>query len=61
MQALGLLGRSNASYFALPPEIVNASISFFESELLSPGTAWVRALSLEVCANLELVIALSLA
>ena len=48
-QALGLLGRSNATFFALPANIVNESLSFFENELLSSGTSWVRALSLEVC------------
>lgn len=50
-QALGFLGR-NAS-FALPPRVVNASLAFFARELLAPGDAWVRALSLAdpLCAN----------
>lgn len=47
-QALGLLGRSNESFYALPAAVADASIEFFSNELLSQGTAWVRALSLEV-------------
>jgi hypothetical protein len=50
-QALGYLGR-NASY-SLPASVANASIEFFWAEMLSEGTAWVRALSLDdpQCAN----------
>jgi len=50
-QALALLGRNESLY--LPSSIANASVAFFTRELLSPGTAWVRALSLDdpLCAN----------
>jgi hypothetical protein len=50
-QALGLLGR-NASV-AVPPAVAAASVEFFHRELLAPGDAWVRALSLSdgLCAN----------
>ena len=44
-QALGFLGRVDAP--ALPASVANMSVAFFERELLSPGTAWVRALSLD--------------
>ena len=52
-QALGLMARDEALAASLPPNVVNASLAFFASELLSQGTQWVRALSLQdpLCAN----------
>jgi hypothetical protein len=52
-QAVGYVGRNTSSAFTFPPNVVNGSLSFFWSEMLSNGTAWVRALSLEdpQCAN----------
>ena len=51
-QALGLLGRGAAAGL-LPADVANASTAFFARELLPPGAAWVRALSLAdpLCAN----------
>ena len=51
-QALGVLGRGAATEL-LPAGIANASVAFFARELLPPGAAWVRALSLAdpLCAN----------
>jgi hypothetical protein len=51
-QALGVLGRGAATGL-LPPDVANASTAFFARELLPPGAAWVRALSLAdpLCAN----------
>ena len=51
-QALGLLGRGAATGL-LPADVANASTAFFARELLPPGAAWVRALSLAdpLCAN----------
>lgn len=50
-QALGFLGRSDAPQ--LPPNVAAASVKFFGEELLAPGDAWVRALSLgdPLCAD----------
>ena len=49
-QALGVLGRGA---IALPAPVAAASAAFFARELLPPGAAWVRALSLAdpLCAN----------
>lgn len=53
-QALSLLGRDAPGYL-LPAAVAAASTAFFEAELLSPGTAWVRALSLSdpLCAHVN--------
>ena len=52
-QALGLMARDEALATSLPPNVVNARLAFYANELLSPGTQWVRALSLQdpLCAN----------
>lgn len=52
-QAIGLVGRNTSSSFTFPANIASKSVNFFWNELLSPDTAWVRALSLDdpLCAN----------
>lgn len=52
-QSIGFLGRDAS--FSLPANVSRASVDFFERELLAPGTAWVRALSLDdqLCSNVQ--------
>ena len=50
-QSIGFMARDDT--LNLPANVANASLKFFWEELLSPGDAWVRALSLKdpLCKN----------